>query len=152
MDPLLILIAAGCIAALMLHAALAKLADRDLFGAAVAYVFQPAGLAALFQGMNTPQIDAFIEDRKTMRTGGGARMAVPEATGQLHGWLQRLTDHLADGRPFLVMELLSGPSLRDEIDLGGALGPARAAEVLGISRPTLYDLMNRFGIKKETST
>ena len=29
---------------------------------------------------------------------------------------------------------------------------ARAAEVLGISRPTLYDLMNRFGLKKETST
>ena len=28
---------------------------------------------------------------------------------------------------------------------------ARAAEVLGISRPTLYDLMNRFGLKKETS-
>jgi len=26
---------------------------------------------------------------------------------------------------------------------------ARAAEVLGVSRPTLYDLMNRFGIKKE---
>ena len=26
---------------------------------------------------------------------------------------------------------------------------ARAAEVLGISRPTLYDLMNRYGIKKE---
>jgi len=26
---------------------------------------------------------------------------------------------------------------------------ARAAEVLGISRPTLYDLMNRFGLKKE---
>ena len=38
----------------------------------------------------------------------------------------------ADGRPFLVMELLSGPSLRDEIDLGGALGPARAAEVLRV--------------------
>ena len=37
-----------------------------------------------------------------------------------------------DGRPFLVMELLSGPSLRDEIDLGGALGPARAAEVLRV--------------------
>ncbi|WP_374487954.1 PEP-CTERM-box response regulator transcription factor [Zoogloea sp.] len=26
---------------------------------------------------------------------------------------------------------------------------ARAAEVLGVSRPTLYDLMNRFGLKKE---
>lgn len=27
---------------------------------------------------------------------------------------------------------------------------AKAAEVLGISRPTLYDLMNRFGLKKES--
>ena len=26
---------------------------------------------------------------------------------------------------------------------------ARAADVLGVSRPTLYDLMNRYGIKKE---
>ena len=37
-----------------------------------------------------------------------------------------------EGRPFLVMELLSGPSLRDEIDLGGGLGPARTAEVLRV--------------------
>ena len=88
----------------------ADLADRDLFGAAVAYVFQPAGFAALFQGMNKPQIDAFIEDRKTMRTGGAVRMAVPEATGQLHGWLQRLTDHLADGQPFLVSD---APTIAD---------------------------------------
>lgn len=36
----------------------------------------------------------------------------------------------ADGRPFLVMELLSGPSVRDELDLGGAFEPARAVEVL----------------------
>jgi len=26
---------------------------------------------------------------------------------------------------------------------------ARAAEILGVSRPSLYDLMNRFGLKKE---
>jgi two-component system NtrC family response regulator len=26
---------------------------------------------------------------------------------------------------------------------------ARAADILGVSRPTLYDLMNRFGLKKE---
>jgi len=26
---------------------------------------------------------------------------------------------------------------------------ARAAEMLGISRPSLYDLMHRFGLKKE---
>ena len=35
-----------------------------------------------------------------------------------------------DGRPFLVMELLSGPSLRDELEMGGALGAARTLEVL----------------------
>src|SRR5688572_33253252 len=35
-----------------------------------------------------------------------------------------------DGRPFLVMELLSGPSLRDELEMGGAFGTARALEVL----------------------
>ncbi len=37
-----------------------------------------------------------------------------------------------EARPFLVMELLSGPSLRDELDLSGALGAARALEVLGV--------------------
>ncbi len=37
-----------------------------------------------------------------------------------------------EGRPYLVMELLSGPSLRDEIDLGGGLGPARTSEVLRV--------------------
>ncbi len=29
---------------------------------------------------------------------------------------------------------------------------ARAAEVLGVSRPTLYDLMNRFGIRKDAAS
>jgi serine/threonine protein kinase len=33
-------------------------------------------------------------------------------------------DFDAEGRPFLVMELLSGPSLRDELRAGGALGVA----------------------------
>ncbi len=41
-------------------------------------------------------------------------------------------DKDGDDRPFLVMELLSGPSLRDEIDVGGALGPARAAALLRV--------------------
>jgi serine/threonine protein kinase len=36
----------------------------------------------------------------------------------------------AAGRPFLVMELLSGPSLREELDLGGPFAPARALPVL----------------------
>jgi serine/threonine-protein kinase len=34
------------------------------------------------------------------------------------------------GHPFLVMELLSGPSLREELDLGGAFEPRRALAVL----------------------
>ena len=38
----------------------------------------------------------------------------------------------AEGHPFLVMELLSGPSLRDELDLGGALGPTHTLEVLDV--------------------
>ena len=36
----------------------------------------------------------------------------------------------AAGQPFLVMELLSGPSLREELDLGGAFTPARALAVI----------------------
>ncbi len=88
----------------------AELADRELFGAAVAYVFQPAGFSALFQGMKKAQIDAFMEDRKMMRVGGGGRMAVPEAAGQMHAWLQCITDHLADGRPFLVSD---APTIAD---------------------------------------
>ncbi len=38
----------------------------------------------------------------------------------------------SEARPYLVMELLSGPSLRDELDLSGALGTARALEVLSV--------------------
>lgn len=38
----------------------------------------------------------------------------------------------ADGRPFLVMELLSGPSLREEIAVGGAMPAARALPILRV--------------------
>ncbi|HMV92671.1 MAG TPA: helix-turn-helix domain-containing protein, partial [Thauera aminoaromatica] len=29
---------------------------------------------------------------------------------------------------------------------------ARAAEILGVSRPSLYDLLSRFGLKKENAS
>ena len=36
----------------------------------------------------------------------------------------------ATGQPYLVMELLSGPSLRDELSLAGALSPAETVAIL----------------------
>ncbi len=88
----------------------ADLADSELFGAAVAYVFQPAGFASFFQGMNKAQIDAFMEDRKAMRLPGASRMALPEAGGLLHLWLARVSAHLADGGPFLLAD---APTIAD---------------------------------------
>ncbi|MEZ5418259.1 MAG: serine/threonine-protein kinase [Vicinamibacterales bacterium] len=57
------------------------------------------------------------------------------ASAQLrHPHIVSILDFATDdaGRPFLVMELLSGPSLREEIDTGGALGAARTADVLRV--------------------
>jgi two-component system NtrC family response regulator len=47
--------------------------------------------------------------------------------------------------------------VRDEAERGAVIrvlartngNIARAADILGVSRPTLYDLMNRFGLKRE---
>ena len=49
-----------------------------------------------------------------------------------HPNIVSILDFNVDGetRPYLVMELLSGPSLRDEIDLGGPQSTARTLEVL----------------------
>ncbi len=49
-----------------------------------------------------------------------------------HPHIVAILDYDVDGSgyPFLVMELLSGPSLREEIDLAGAFEPARAISVL----------------------
>jgi glutathione S-transferase len=85
-----------------LDAVLADLAERELFGAAVGYVFQPRGFAALFQGMGKAQIEAFMADRKSMRAGSAPRMELPEASGLLDGWLRRITALLGDGRPWLL--------------------------------------------------
>ena len=55
------------------------------------------------------------------------------------------------------LECLNLRQVRDEAERRAVLkvlsrtngNVARAADILGVSRPTLYDLMNRFGLKKE---
>ncbi len=47
MDPLILMIAAGCIAAVLLHAAVAKLGDRDAFAQHLAAYGVPDGLQPL---------------------------------------------------------------------------------------------------------
>lgn len=67
---------------------------------------------------------------------------------------------LATVEESLDLEHLNLRQVREEAERGAVIrvlarvngNIARAAEVLGVSRPTLYDLMNRFGLKKEAST
>jgi len=73
-----------------------------------------------------PDADAEARERFLRESRASAQLRHPHIVSILD------YDADADGRPFLVMELLSGPSLRDELDLAGALGPARTAEVLGV--------------------
>jgi two-component system NtrC family response regulator len=55
----------------------------------------------------------------------------------------------------LENEPLNLRQVRDEAERGAVIkamarcngSVAQAAELLGVSRPTLYDLMNRFGLK-----
>jgi two-component system NtrC family response regulator len=55
------------------------------------------------------------------------------------------------------LEMLNLRQVRDEAERRAVVrviartngNIAKAAEVLGVSRPSLYDLMNRFGLKKE---
>ncbi|WP_374404387.1 PEP-CTERM-box response regulator transcription factor [Niveibacterium sp.] len=66
-------------------------------------------------------------------------------------------DDLGLDAPDEDLEALNLRAVRDEAERRAVVrvlarvngNIARAAEVLGISRPTLYDLMNRFGLKKD---
>ena len=83
-------------------------ADRDLFGAAMAWCFQAAGREALFRDQAPEQVEAFNEDRRRMREGGAfVRMNAGDAAGALHDGLARVGEHLADGRQFLLAQTLT---------------------------------------------
>jgi glutathione S-transferase len=88
---------------------LAQWADSTLFWTTIPYVFQPAGAQHLFANVPPEHIQAFGADRKAFR-GNSPRMPVPEATGSLAVYLQRLDSMLEDGRPYLLGAL---PTIAD---------------------------------------
>jgi glutathione S-transferase len=87
----------------------AQWADSTLFWTAIAYVFQPAGLQAIFGKLPPEHLQAFGADRAAMR-GNAPRMAVAEATACLTEYIDRLDNMLADGKPYLMGAL---PTLAD---------------------------------------
>lgn len=86
----------------------AQWADGALFTTAMAWNFQPAGVAQVFAGASEEAIQAFVADRAAMRA-GAPRMASGDAGGAYRTYLQRLANMLA-GKTFL---LGSAPCIAD---------------------------------------
>ena len=80
---------------------LAQWADTTLFWTAIAYAFQPAGIASMFANVPPEHAKAFAADRSAMR-GNAPRMSVPEATAALLTYLDRLENMLAGDNEFLL--------------------------------------------------
>ena len=77
----------------------AQWADSALFTAAMAYNFQPAGVAQVFAGAPAESVQAFVADRGAMR-GGAARMSSSDAAATYKSYLRRLANML-HGQDFL---------------------------------------------------
>ena len=77
----------------------AQWADSALFTAAMAYNFQPAGVAQMFAGAPAESVQAFVADRGAMR-GGAARMSSADAAATYKSYLRRLANML-HGQDFL---------------------------------------------------
>ena len=86
----------------------AQWADNQVFPAAMAYNFQPAGIADVFAGVPEQDIQAFVADRTAMR-GGAPRMAIGEGTSTYKSQLRRLSDMLTE-HAFLMGDV---PSIAD---------------------------------------
>ena len=77
----------------------AQWADSTLFPVAMAYNFQPAGVAQVFAGLPAEGVQAFVADRTAMR-GGSPRMSPTDATATYKSYLRRLANML-HGQDFL---------------------------------------------------
>ncbi len=78
----------------------AQWADGALFTTAMAWNFQPAGVAQVFAGATEEVVKAFVADRAAMR-GGAPRMAASDAGATYKSYLQRLASMLR-GQDFLL--------------------------------------------------
>jgi glutathione S-transferase len=78
----------------------AQWADSQVFPAAMAYNFQPAGIAQVFAGVPEEAVQAFVADRAAMR-GSAPRMAIGEGTSTYKSQLRRLSDMLTV-QPYLM--------------------------------------------------
>lgn len=78
----------------------AQWADSQVFPAAMAYNFQPAGIAQVFAGVPEEAVQAFVADRAAMR-GSDPRMAIGEGTSTYKSQLRRLSDMLTE-QPYLM--------------------------------------------------
>lgn len=78
----------------------AQWADSQVFPAAMAYNFQPSGVADVFAGVPEEAIQAFVADRAAMR-GGAPRMAIGEGKSSYKSQLRRMSDMLTE-HPFLM--------------------------------------------------
>ena len=87
---------------------LAQWADTTLFWTAMAYNFQPPGVAQVFANAPPEAAKAFADDRQAMRQ-GAPRMPAADATAAYKSYLRRLSDML-DEWPFLLGAL---PSIAD---------------------------------------
>ena len=84
---------------------LAQWADTTLFWTAMAYNFQPPGIAQVFGNAPPEAAKAFADDRQAMRS-GAPRMPAADATAAYKSYLRRMSDMLDDW-PFLLGALPS---------------------------------------------
>jgi glutathione S-transferase len=87
---------------------LAQWADTTLFWTAMAYNFQPPGVAQVFANAPPEAAKAFADDRQAMRQ-GMPRMPAADAAAAYKSYLRRMSDMLDDW-PFLLGSL---PSIAD---------------------------------------
>ena len=87
---------------------LAQWADTTLFWTAMAYNFQPPGVAQVFANASPEAAKAFADDRQAMRQ-GMPRMPAADSAAAYKSYLRRMSDMLDDW-PFLLGSL---PSVAD---------------------------------------